>query len=318
MLQASSSHMDILRPDLRYAVRNLLNTPGFTATAVLTLALGIGANTAMFTVANTLLLRPAPFDHAEQLYWVYGVNEKQHLTVNDQVPPSSGDFVDWRGATRMFDQMVAWRNWWFSVSGPHERGVGAEQVRGVNISPTFFDMLGVRAVLGRTFRADEEQPGQDRVVVLTDGFWHRRFGGDPRIVGQNIVIDGKPFTVVGVLPSTFYFLWPDSAIFMPMTADANFRTGRATHNIALLARAAPGVDRGQAQAEIARLAHNLAVAYPDTNDGWSAAIEPVFPLNKNLRPAVLDLLGAVGCVFLVACVNVAGLLLVQAGIRERE
>jgi hypothetical protein len=145
--------MDILRHDLRYAVRNLLNTPGFTATSVLTLALGIGANTAMFTVANTLLLRPAPFEHADQLYWVYNTNEKQQLTVSDQVPPSSGDFLDWRRATRRFDHMVAWRNWWFSVAGPHESDVAAEQVRGVNISPAFFDMLGVRAVLGRTFRA---------------------------------------------------------------------------------------------------------------------------------------------------------------------
>jgi hypothetical protein len=126
--------MDILRHDLRYAIRSLLNTPGFTATAVLTLALGIGANTAMFTVANTLLLRPAPFEHSEQLYWVYDVNEKQRLTVNDQVPPSTGDFVDWRDDTKLFDHMVAWRNWWFSVAGPHKDDVAAEQVRGVNIS----------------------------------------------------------------------------------------------------------------------------------------------------------------------------------------
>jgi putative ABC transport system permease protein len=178
--------MDILYHDLRYAIRNLLNAPGFTATAVLTLTLGIGANTAMFTIANALLLRPPPFEHAEQLYWIYETNDKQHFTVTDQVSPSTGDFVDWRGEACLFTHMVAWRNWWFSVSEPREGELAAEQVRGVIISPAFFDMLGVRAALGRTFRVEEEQPGQDHVVVLTDGFWHRRFGGDPGIVAHKV------------------------------------------------------------------------------------------------------------------------------------
>ena len=140
--------MDILCHDLRDAVRSLLHTPGFTATAVLTLTLGIGASTTMFTVANALLLRPPPFEHAGQLYWIYNTNEKQHWTVTDQVPPSTGDFIDWRHGARLFDHLVAWRNWWFSVSGPREGEIAAEQVRGVTISPAFFDMLGVRAALG--------------------------------------------------------------------------------------------------------------------------------------------------------------------------
>jgi len=145
-----------LTSDLRYGCRMLARNPGFTTFAVLTLALGIGANTAVFTVADALLLRPPPFDHSERLHWIYDVNDKLRLTVKDAVPPSPGNFVDWRDQKRSFDYMVAWRNWWFSVAGPSSDGVVAEQVRGVNVSPSFFDMLGVQAALGRTFRPDEE------------------------------------------------------------------------------------------------------------------------------------------------------------------
>jgi hypothetical protein len=194
-----------LTSDLRYAFRMLVRNPGFTTVAVLTLALGIGANTAVFTVADALLLRPPPFDHSERLHWIYDVNDELRLTVNDAVPASPGNFVDWRDQNRSFDYMVAWRNWWFSVAGPSSHGVEAEQVRGVNGSPAFFDMLGVQAALGRTFRPNEEESGRDQVVVLTDGFWQRRFGGDPNIVGKTVRVDGRPFSIIGVLPSDFYF-----------------------------------------------------------------------------------------------------------------
>lgn len=192
------------------------------------------------------------------------------------------------------------------------------EVRGVDVSPSFFEMLGVQAALGRTFRPEEEQEGHDRVAVLTDGFWRRRFGRDPDVLGQTVLVDGQPYSVIGVLPSDFYFLWQDSALFMPMTVDGDFRNSRSTHSIVVLARLAPGVARSEAQAELDRLAADLERAYPNTNAGWRAALRPVFPLNKELQRGLLLLLGAVGCVLLIACINVANLLLVRAGVRQRE
>lgn len=274
--------------DVRFGWRLLTRDPGFATVAILTLAIGIGATTAVFTVADTLLLRPPPFEHAERIYWIYDVNEELRQTVNDAVGPSPGNFIDWRERTRSFDYMVAWRNWWFSVAGPSNDQVAAEQVRGVSVSPSFFDMLGVRTALGRSFRPEEEEPGRDQVAVLTDGFWRRRFGGDPAIVGRAVTIDGRPFLIVGVLPAEFYFLWPDSAVFMPMRVDASFRSLRSSHSVAVLARLRPGVARTDAQAELDQLSQDLAAMYPTANQGWSAALQPVFPLNRNLRPALLE------------------------------
>jgi putative ABC transport system permease protein len=310
--------LEDLVADLRFGWRMLVRHPGFSLVAILALAIGIGANTAVFTVADAVLFRPPPFDHAERLYWIYDVNAELRLTAADAVPLSPANFVDWRARNRSFDHMAAWRNWFFSVAGPEGHALAAEQVRGVNVSPAFFAMLGVRASLGRTLQPADEEPGRDQVVVLTDGFWRRRFGGDRAIIGKTVLVDGRPFSVVGVLPPDFYFLFLDSAIFMPMKVDGAFKSQRATHSIGSLARLAPGVTRSEAQSELELIAHDLERAYPATNRGWSAALVPVFPLNRNLRPALLLLLAAVGCVLLIACINVASLLLVRAGVRQRE
>jgi predicted permease len=304
--------------DVRIGCRTFVRSPGFVGVAVLTLALGIGANTAMFTVADRVLFEPPPFRHADRLFWIYEVNPKLGFTLGDTVPPSPANFFDWRQGARSFDRMAAWRNWWFSIAEPGAGRPAAEQVRGVSISPAFFDMLGVDAALGRTFRRDEEQPSRDQVVVLTDGFWRRRFAARPDIVGTTVLVDGQPRVIVGVLPAGFYFLWPETAIFMPITIDNAFRTQRSARSIVALARLAPGLTRADGDADLARLARNLERSYPATNQGWGAALLPVFPLNKALQPAVFVLLGAVSCVLLIASMNVAGLLLVRAGVRQRE
>ena len=311
--------LEDLARDLGYALRGARRNPGFTLVAVLTLTLGIGATTAVFTVADNFLFRPPPFAHVDRLVGIRDVNPAQGWTVDDDVPASPGNFLDWRAEGRSFDHMIAWRNWFYSVAGPVGGDTVPEQIRGVRVSPAFFAMLGVQAAIGRTFLPGEETPGRDRVVVLADGLWQRRYGGDPGIVGETLLVDGEPFTVVGVLPRGFHYLQTDFEMWMPFAVDEQLQV-RDDHSVSVWARLAPGVSREAAQAELDAITGRLEAAYPDTNTGWGAVLVPIHPQDYGgaLERALRVLLGAVACVLLIACANVANLLLVRAGARRRE
>src|SRR5436190_10937187 len=221
--------------DALHVLRSLRRQPGFAAVAVLTLALGIGANTAIFSVIDTLFLRTPDIEHLDRLV---SLSERNLQKIPFPVNPSPGNFLDWREHTRSFDQMAAWRNWYFTLSEPVGGVAPPESVRGVRVSQNFFSMIGVKTALGRAFTADEETPGHDHVVILTDGLWKRRFGSDAAVVGRTVLIDGSPFTVIGVLPLGYQFFLPDLDIWMPLTVDAALHD-RRSHSVMVFGRLAP-------------------------------------------------------------------------------
>jgi len=300
----------------------LRTAPGFTFAALLTLALGIGANTAVFSVIDNVLLSPPNFKHLDRLAMVFDVNRRTARPDLD-VNPSPGNFLEWRRETRAFDQMAAWRNWYYSLAGPEGGRDLPESVRGVRISPAFFSMLGIDLAMGRAFRADEETPGRDQVVILASSVWKRHFGGNPAILGTKVRIDARPFTVVGILPADFCFLQPDLELWMPLTVDDQFHS-RDDHSVMVFGRLAPGLSMAQAQSEMDSISGGLERSHPDTNAGWGTRIIPIYPSRyfnssaRSLRSALLILLGAVALVLLIACANVANLLLARAEARRRE
>jgi predicted permease len=306
--------LDQLRQDVRYAFRSFMRTPGFTFVAVLTLALGVGANTAIFSVIDTLLLRRPPFEHLDRLV---SIQERNRQKIPFDIDPSPARFLDWRTQARSFEYLAAWRNWYFTFGTAGQSA--PESIRGVRISPDFFSMLVVHPSLGRTFVPGEEQPGHDRVVLLSYGFWTGRLGADPAAIGRTVLIDGLPFAVVGVLPRDFQFLQPDLDIWMPLTVDAGFHD-RESHSVMVFARLAPGVSLNQAQADMDAIENELGKAYPDTDAGWTARVERLYPPPeiRALQPALLVLLGASGLVLLIACANMANLLIARAIARRQE
>jgi putative ABC transport system permease protein len=302
--------------DATYLLRNVRRQPGFVLVAAVTLGLGIGAIAGVFSVIDALMLRRPSFQHLERLVSVQESNPP-HFPFD--MNPSPGNFLDWREDTRAFDRMIAWRNWYFTLTEAGPGRIAAESVRGVRVSPDFFAMLELHPALGRLFRSDEEMPGKHQVVVLSDGLWQRRFGADRQIVGRSLLVDGQPFSVIGILPPDFQFFLSDFDLWMPLPVDASFHE-RESHSVMVLARLAPGISLAQGQAEMESFARRLGEAYPNTDAGWQMKVRPLYPTDevRAVRPALLLLFGAAGLVMLIACANLAHLLLARTLARHKE
>lgn len=301
--------MEELLKDLRYGVRSFLKRPGFLAIAVSTLALGIGATTAMFTVVNSVLLRPLPFPEPEQIVLLEGVNPRQGITQSNMSAP---DIVNWQQQSQSFEQIAA-----FTTGGVFlTTGEESERVRAAGVSAEFFPLFRTNALYGRWIDAGEAKQGAEPVAVISHALWQRRFGGNQNIVNSKVTISGKATTIVGVMPAGFNFPF-ESEIWTALPLDpAGPRDNRNTNVIGRLKSNAP---LSQAQTELDTINQRLAQNYADTNAGWTVRITELRErLVGELRTSLLILLGAVAAVLLIACANVANLLLARAAYRQKE
>jgi putative ABC transport system permease protein len=316
MRPTSGDTMETFWQDFRYGVRSLLKNPGFAAVAILTLALGIGANTAIFSVVNGVLLRPLPYAQPERLVWFWDVQKEWA-----KWPLSSVEFLAYRDRSTSFEQIAAIRSLNFNLTG-----MGApERVGGRVVSANYFSMLGVQPALGRNFAEAEDEPGTTRVALLTYGYWQTRFGGDPNIIGHTITANGTSVAIVGVLPASFqpppgiaFYVNPIFVVPEIFPGAPDSRTNPLAHYLTILGRLKPGVTMAQAQHELSGIVEHLGAEQP-ASKGSGVSLEAYTEVViGDVPPTLYALLGVVGLVLLIACANVANLLLVKTTARERE
>ncbi len=302
--------MENLLQDIRYGVRSLFKRPGFAAVAVITLALGIGANSAMFSAVNAVLLRPLSFPESERIVLVEGVNPQQGITDSNLSVP---DFADWQSQNQVFEQMAGFVTGGSLLVNNEE----TERVRGTSVTADFFPLFKTKALLGRALQPDDAQKGHDDVVVLSYGLWQRRFGSDPDVVGSKVKVGGEAATVVGVMPAGFDYPY-QSELWVPFAIDAAAER-RDNRYLEVITRLKPGVTLAQAQAQMDTINQRLAQTYPETNTGSGVRLATLQErLVGGTRSSLLLLLGAVAFVLLIACANVANLLLARATARQKE
>ena len=297
--------------DLRYAARSLWRTPGFTTAAIVTLALGIGATTAIFSAVDALLIRSLPYPQAERLValWVDATRRGMPRTEWTNV----ADATDWAAELRSVESLYAYRGWDPTLTGSGE----PVRLAGTDVTHEFFDVLGVRPLLGRGFTAEDDVPNGPAVVVVSDGFWRLRLGGDPDVIGRAITLDGRPWTVVGVMPPGFAApRLPNREVWKPLQLPQDRRGG---FYLRVVGRLAPGASIAEAEAELDVVQEQLAAAYPQTNANLGGYVQPLHDVvSGSVRMQLLFLLGATAFVLLIACANVANLLLARATARNRE